>query len=55
MKALYAAIICWSICLLILLYGCTTPMPEGEPVNPPIGYIIHCIENPNDPFCKEVE
>lgn len=49
----------WLVGILIIaVVGCAMPqkpMPEGEPVNPPIGYMLHCIEYPDSPFCKEAE
>jgi len=55
----YAALICWSVCLIVLLFGCTAvehkPLPEGDPANPPLGYVLHCFEFPDSPFCKQAD
>jgi hypothetical protein len=46
----------YLIIILLLLASCAhQPFPEGEPTQPPMGYVIHCLENPDSPFCKEVD
>jgi hypothetical protein len=53
MKYLYAAIVCWLICLGIILYGCHNPkpFPEGQEIYAPGGYYQHCRDYPDSIFC----
>jgi len=44
------------IIILFLLIGCVDnnkPLPEGEIISAPVGYIIYCRENPDSIFCKK--
>lgn len=43
------------VLLLSILFACTSKkfMLSDEVSKTPKGYIDYCIENPDDPFCKE--
>ncbi len=44
------------VCLLLM--SCTTPdkpFPEGDEVQAPYGYYLHCLEYPDSIFCRELE
>jgi hypothetical protein len=55
MYYLRVSVLCVIMAIMTHFISCTPKaIVDGEATNPPIGYTIHCLENPNSPFCKEV-
>jgi hypothetical protein len=48
-----------ALLLVLLLVGCAGPVervvPTGKPGTVPMGWVIYCHENPQDPSCPRPE